>query len=411
MRLYRRMGADCQVRCIALALAFAGFELAGCKKDEPAGQESPVPAPGGVRDPAGAQREKDGGSDGESNEVVGVREDGHIVSAVDWFSGSLEDALGQARLEDKLVLVHVGAYWCPPCHRLEEEVFTLPHVGELLRQGWICVHIDAEKGEGPEIVDRYQVQAYPTLLVLEPSGIEKGRIVDFVDATKLEHALGRIAKGENVLFELEAGVQAVPDDLEARYHLAHALALAARAEEARTHYDVIVVGDPTDEMGLHSNVLYDRAMFFTHKLDGDRSGAIAEYEALQRRFPGSKAAVRAYRQIGRLLHQDGRSAEAIASLDRMLATHPDDPALAASYGWFSFRERCEPARGLEVVERALEQHGDDPELHYLRAELQHLVGNDAAALDAIGAASRLEPQSAFYKRQRRRFADLVGSAR
>jgi thioredoxin-like negative regulator of GroEL len=393
-----RWGATRRVHCIALALA-----LVGCKKEEPAKEQpGPQPVPGAA--PASAP-------ESSADEAgTGVRDDGSIVSAVDWFSGSLDDALARAQREDALVFVHVGAYWCPPCHRLEEEVFTLPRVGDLLREGWIAVHVDAEKGEGPEIVDRHRVQAYPTLLVLEPSGIEKGRIVDFVDAQALESALARIAGGQNVLAELEAAVEVDPDDLEKRFRLAHALALAARPEDARPHYEVVVVGDPADEMGLHSQVLYDRALFLTYKLEGDREAAIAEFEALQRRFPESKASVRAHRHIGRLLHEAGRSREAIESLDRMLETSPDDPSLVASYGWFSFRERCEPARGLEVVERGLEQHADRAELHYLRAELRHLVGDDAAALEAITEASRVEPASAFYKRQVRRFSDLAGRA-
>ncbi|MCA9684855.1 MAG: DUF255 domain-containing protein, partial [Myxococcales bacterium] len=88
----------------------------------------------------------------------GVREDGEIVFAVDWFEGSLEQALSRATSEDKLVFVEVGAYWCPPCHELEEQVFTDPRVGAWLEEHAVAVHIDAEKGEGPELVDRYAIQ-------------------------------------------------------------------------------------------------------------------------------------------------------------------------------------------------------------------------------------------------------------
>ena len=51
----------------------------------------------------------------------GVKDDGTIVSAVTWFDGTLEAALTAAKAEGKLVFVDVGAYWCPPCHRLDEE--------------------------------------------------------------------------------------------------------------------------------------------------------------------------------------------------------------------------------------------------------------------------------------------------
>lgn len=381
--------------------------VVGCKKDEPATDDASRVGAASPADVGGTLP----GESTVSNEVAGVRADGSVASAVDWFSGSFDDALRHAKQEEKLVFLHMGAYWCPPCHRLEEEVFTSARIGSLLRDGYVALHVDAEKGEGPELAERYTIQAYPTLLVLEPSGLEKGRVVDFIEADALEVALSRIAGGGDVLAELEAAVEADPDALEVRYTLAHAYALAARREQAEQHYAIVVVGDPADEMGLHSKVLYDRALFFTHKLDDDGAAAIAQLQTLQRRFPDSKAAVRAYRHIGRLLHIDGRSAEAIDSLDRMLATSPDDPGLAASYGWFSFRERCEPRRGLDVVESAIERHPDEAELHYLRAELQHLLGNEAAALEAIQKASALEPEAAFYKRQVRRFADLQASAR
>ena len=398
MKTRRRVGS------MALAISMA----IGCTKKDEAPNDA-APSSPAARPDAGDRIPSDVVP--PTDAAAGVAEDGSIVSAVEWFSGSFEAALAHAKESDKLVFVHVGAYWCPPCHRLEEEVFTQPRVGAFLREGYVALHVDAEKGEGPELVERYKVQAYPTLLVLEPSGMEKDRVVDFVEAAELEAALGRIAEGGNVLVALEQAVDDDPDDLEARYRLGHAYALAARREEAETHYAIVVVGDPSDEMNLHSQVLYDRALFFTYKLEGDRDAAIAAFEELQQRFGDSKAAVRAYRHIGRLLHESGRSDDAIASLDRMLATNPDDPALAASYGWFSFRERCQPARGLQVVERAIEQSSDDAQLHYLRAELQHLVGNDAAAREAIERASAIEPSSAFYRRQVRRFSELAGSAR
>jgi tetratricopeptide (TPR) repeat protein len=339
----------------------------------------------------------------------GVQDDGSIVSAVTWFPGTLDAALAAAKAEGKLVFVDVGAYWCPPCHQLDEEVFVRPEVGEFLGNGYIAVHVDAEKGEGPDIVAQHEVLAYPTMLVLEPTGIEKGRIVDFLPPEAFIAAMQRIAAGDNVLQDLVADVDSHPDDANARWALGNAYALAAREREAEEQFAEVMLADPRDEMGLMSEVLHARAMFFLYKLDGDRRGAIEALRELQRRFPDSKAAQRAHRTIGRLHNELGDPDRAIAALDAMLATDPQDVRLAASYGWFSFRERCKPEAGLRVVTAALQRAPDDAELHYLRAELEHLLGNDAAALEAIRRASEAEPRSAFYKRQVRRFGELAGA--
>lgn len=349
----------------------------------------------------------------------GVRGDGTIVTAVPWFEGSLEQALAEATRTNKRVFVDVGAYWCPPCQRMDEEVFVDAEVAKWLDARAIAVHVDAEAGEGPELVERWHVQAYPTLLWLDASGAERGRLVDFVSATDLVAKLDAIENGRGVLEELERAVEAKPEDLGLRLDLAHQLALLARKDAANVHYDHVLAADPDDAKGLASKVLYDRAVFFTDKLDGRREDAIAELRELQRRFPKSSSAVRGHRHIGRLLHALGRSDEAIAELDAMIATDPTNVELRASYGWFSFRERCEPARGLEIVRGAAESVAasaraagepdeglatSEAELRYLEGELLHLTGDDAAAAQAMALASALAPRSAFYRRQAARFA-------
>lgn len=338
----------------------------------------------------------------------GVQADGEVVSAVNWFEGTLEQAQAAAQAAGKLVFVDVGAYWCPPCRKLDEEVFILPEVGEALGKGFIAVHIDAEKGEGPEVVARYRVQAYPTLLVLAAGGLEKGRIVDALAPAELLAGLEEIARGGDVLKGLEAEVAAKPEDLEARYRLGNAYALAARRADAEAELARVIAGDPDNARGLAAKAMADRAAFLVAKQDGDPEQAIALYRELQQKFPTAKESLRAYRQIGRELHKLGRDDEAIASLQAMVNAAPTDLDLKSAFGWFSFRERCRPEAGLAAVEAGLAIDAKQAELHYLRAELKHQLGEHGAALASIREASALEPESAFYKRQQRRFAALAG---
>lgn len=337
----------------------------------------------------------------------GVQPDGEIVSAVAWFHGSLDEALAKAKAEGKLVLMDVGAYWCPPCQQLDEEVFVRPEVGERLGRGYVALHVDAEKGEGPELAERYHVQAYPTLLVLEATGVEKGRMVDFLPAAALLATLDRIEQGGNVLAELVDAVENDPDDLTKRYALAHAYLLAADAQAAKPELETVLVGDPTDAMGLASKALYDRALFLTYKLEDAPEKAIEEFRELQRRFPQSKEAVRAYRNVGRIQCELGREGEAIASLEAMVATKPDDPALASAYGLFAFREGCGHEPALAAVQRGIALAPADADLRYVEAELLHALGRDAEGLASIRKASELEPKSAFYRRQVTRFTGLA----
>jgi thioredoxin-like negative regulator of GroEL len=342
-------------------------------------------------------------------EAPGVQDNGEVVVAFTFFNGTFEGALAEAKAKGKLVLVDVGAYWCHSCHELEENVFTLAKVGDRIRDGFVAVKLDAEKDQGPELTERYRVQAYPTLLVLDANGVEMGRMVEVADADELLDGLTKIAGGGDPLAALKEAAEAAPDDLEARYRLALGYALAARRDEAEAAYAAILAADPDNAEGYAAKALYNRASFLVANIDGDLEGAVAGYRDLQARFPKSREAVRAHRSIGRQLHKLGRSDEAIASLEAMIAADPADVTLKASYGWFSFRQRCQPAAGLKAVEAGLEAEPDNAELHYLRAELAHLVGDDALARTSMRRAAELEPKTAYYRRQLRRFEALGGA--
>lgn len=372
---------------------------------------APDPASGPAPTPAAAPASAPAADQAVSKDRPGVQADGEVVSAVKWFEGSLEEAQAAAKAANKRLFVDVGAYWCPPCRKLDEEVFVRPDVGEAIGKDYVAVHIDAEKGEGPDVVARYRVQAYPTLLVLEAGGLEKGRIVDALAPEELLKALGEIAQGGGVLTALEAAVKAAPDDLEARYRLGNAYALAARRAEAEAELAKVIEGDPDNARGLAAKAMSDRAAFLVAKQDGDPEKAIALYRELQQKFPKAKESLRAYRAIGRELHKLGRDDEAIASLEAMVAAEPANVDLKSAYGWFSFRERCRPADGLKAVDAGVALDPKNADLHYLRAELKHQLGDAAGAAASIREAAAIEPESAFYKRQVRRFSDLAaGSA-
>jgi tetratricopeptide (TPR) repeat protein len=143
------------------------------------------------------------------------------------------------------------------------------------------------------------------------------------------------------------------------------------------------------------------------KLENDPEAGIQQLQALQAKFPTSKEATKAYRMIGRAYCQLGKPDEAVTALETMVATDPADVQLKSSFGWFAFRENCRPDAGLKAVLAGIEQAPDSAELRYLEAELRRLLEEPELALVAIRKASELEPDSAYYKRQIRRFEALV----
>ncbi len=101
---------------------------------------------------------------------------------ITFFTGSWSQLLQEAQKQKRPIFVDVYAEWCGPCKMLERNTFPNPDLGAYVAKYYIAYRLDGEKGEGPRIANQYRVRAYPTMLILDPSGKELGRQIGYVDA-------------------------------------------------------------------------------------------------------------------------------------------------------------------------------------------------------------------------------------
>ncbi|MBX2909957.1 MAG: thioredoxin family protein [Chitinophagales bacterium] len=94
-------------------------------------------------------------------------------------------ALQKAKHDKKLIFLNVYATWCAPCMSLQKTTFKSAKVGEVFNKNFINLSIDAEKGEGVGISQRYQVTAHPLMLVINGEGKVVKRILGYVNNEQL----------------------------------------------------------------------------------------------------------------------------------------------------------------------------------------------------------------------------------
>ena len=92
----------------------------------------------------------------------------------------------QARSEKKALLVDfTGSDWCGWCIRLQREVFSKPEFDEYAQKNLVLVEADfpqrkaqsdAQRKANRALAQRFSVEGYPTLVVLDSSGKEMGRL-------------------------------------------------------------------------------------------------------------------------------------------------------------------------------------------------------------------------------------------
>ncbi|MAG94815.1 MAG: hypothetical protein CMJ48_13890 [Planctomycetaceae bacterium] len=100
------------------------------------------------------------------------------------------EAVSEAQRSGKPLLLHFHASWCGPCRKMERDVLYQPDVLKKLRAGFVPVMIDSDVH--PELVKRFNINALPSDVFLDPSGRVVGRDSGYRDRGIYLSRAGRI---------------------------------------------------------------------------------------------------------------------------------------------------------------------------------------------------------------------------
>ena len=99
--------------------------------------------------------------------------------------------IAQAKKENKIIFFDAYTSWCGPCKMMQKNVFTRPEVAEFFNANFINVKKDMEIGEGPDLANKYPLEAYPTLFFIDGSGKVVRQVIGYQTPEQLV-ALGKV---------------------------------------------------------------------------------------------------------------------------------------------------------------------------------------------------------------------------
>lgn len=115
--------------------------------------------------------------------------------------GTFQEASDLAKQHQKPLFVDVYAEWCGPCKYMAKTAFMDASLGKLFNERFISLKLDGEKNDGPEIMQRFAITAYPTLLFFYPDGSLAYKEVGAMDVAQLNgKALATLDPASNPLF-------------------------------------------------------------------------------------------------------------------------------------------------------------------------------------------------------------------
>ncbi|MBN1327403.1 MAG: thioredoxin family protein [Candidatus Cloacimonetes bacterium] len=101
-----------------------------------------------------------------------------------WYS-NIEEAISNASTDNKAILINfTGSDWCGWCVRLKDEVFSQEDFSTFAQENLILVKLDyprniAQSDEtklyNNQMMAKYQVKGFPTIVLLDSKGKEIGR--------------------------------------------------------------------------------------------------------------------------------------------------------------------------------------------------------------------------------------------
>ncbi len=114
-----------------------------------------------------------------------------------------------AKSSGKPLFIDAHAVWCMPCKSMKKKVFSRQTVADYYNANFINLRIDTETPLGKQLVQKYEVQAFPTFLFFSSEGKLTHRASGYLEDSLFvqvgKDAINPLKQSENLAYRFEQG--------------------------------------------------------------------------------------------------------------------------------------------------------------------------------------------------------------
>ena len=359
---------------------------------------------------------------------------------------ALADAFAKAKERSTFVLVDAFTTWCGPCKQFQEDYETKPELREALA-GVVFISIDLEDSTSTDFKAEYPVSSVPQFILLDPDGVEHGRISGYGGMESFMADLEQLLENPIALDEYLASARA-DEGWEGPITLAKHHAGRREYEQAAPYFvEGLKRGAPGENrldllwailVGLRegwstvdeAKAVADQAL--NNPAETDRywymlynsMGQVAERakdDSL--RHPYLERAVQEAKESGKFqdniqlridyAHFVLGDFEAAAHARRDGLEYYRDPYSINIYAWYCFEHRVCLEEAEKEAREGVTMDGEPAHIAMLTdtlAELVHLRGETEEALSLVHHCIELDPDNEYYHDQEKRFREILDGA-
>jgi thioredoxin-like negative regulator of GroEL len=233
---------------------------------------------------------------------------------------NIGSALSTAEKSGRPAMVDIWAVWCVPCKEMDKTTYVDPNV---VRGAERFVPLKVDADVKTSFIERYDVDAYPTLLFLDGDGREITRWRGAIDAATLSGLMDKVLAG----YDDHLALRKQTDDPEAVRRLADYYLSVGNGDAAMGHLRASLKA--LKGAGAEVREPLELRLAEAQVASGSLKAACKTYTKLADGAEVEEVRGKALLGLARVERERGNEDEAGATLDRLRAEYPD---LAESAG-------------------------------------------------------------------------------
>ncbi|HSR66839.1 MAG TPA: thioredoxin fold domain-containing protein [Acidobacteriota bacterium] len=238
----------------------------------------------------------------------------------DWIH-DYDEALFRAQEQGKPIFAYLETDTCTYCRQMEATTLKDRSLIEDVGDDFIWLKLDAEKDQhGIALRERFRVDSFPGMLVLDAKGREWDRFTGYTPADELRRKLDQ-ATGPNSFRVLLERIDADPSDAQAQFLIAERLRDREQWKEAAQAYADYLRADAGNSLKRADQALYYRAVGLS--MSGQVMESLKTLETLEAGYPSSPFMPDSVLFRGQLLQHLERNQEARIAFETYLQRYPE----------------------------------------------------------------------------------------